>query len=356
MATVRGLFVRAITVGASRVGTTPVQARQDIAGLIASPTATFGARPGVISGCTVSGSVTGWNYSVAAGHLVTSRSAGDGALPWAIDGATLVATSAAPVSGSRIDIVYASHNDVDNGDANNDPVLGVVSGAAAGTPIAPSIPAGTIELGRATLPSGAANTQGATFSAANVQYTAPRGAPIPVTGTTQRNALTASASPSNPIEVDRLDTGARERSVGTTWDMGGFWADYVPVLGASTTDPTLGSGSSTDGRYTKMGRTVTGWASFTFGTTGMSPGSGTWSITAPLASYADGANKVVGEAYMVDASDSSRRRLGVVLLASGASTFTFASEASVAAVNPTTPFTWAASDIIRINFRYESAS
>jgi len=336
VAGIRGLFVRKSGV----YGTTPVAARKDIAGLVAA-TAAFGARPGVLSGCVVSGTTSGWTYSVSAGHLVTVRSAADGAMPWCNDAASTVATSAAPASGSRIDLITAYHNDVDNGDADSNPVLGVVQGAAGSPGVAPGLPTGAIELGRCTLPSGASNTQGGTFSAASVQYTTARGAPIPVTGVTQRDALTASASVASPIVVTRRDTGAQERSSGSTWDTGGQPVNYTPVLSAATTPPTV---SSALGRYSQIGKTYWGQAEFVLS----SACSGTLVITLPVATANPGGT-VLGAAYMVDASASSLRFVGVVLQAGG-DTATLSSDNATGAVSGGVPFTWATGDSLRVCF------
>ena len=231
MAGIRGLFVRKSGV----YGTTPTSARKDIAGLVASAAA-FGARPGVLSGCVVSGTTSGWTYSVSAGHLVTVRSAADGAMPWGNDAATTVATSAAPVSGSRIDLITASHNDVDNGDADSDPVLGVVQGTAGSPGVAPSLPTGAIELGRCTLAAGAANTQGGTFSSLSVQYTSDRGAPIPVIGAPQRDALDGVGTMADPVRIYEKHTGLLKQDHGSGWytyELSSPWATLSLEAGAA---------------------------------------------------------------------------------------------------------------------------
>lgn len=143
------------------LGTTPTDARRALAAFTARASAsTFGARPGSLWGCVVTGTA-GWNYSVAAGGLVTVRSTLEGAYPASFDGATTVATDAAPGSGSRIDIIYAVQHDVDVADADNLAVLGVAIGTASGSPTPPSIPAGALELARNTMTSAATTTASA---------------------------------------------------------------------------------------------------------------------------------------------------------------------------------------------------
>lgn len=137
-------------------GADALEARLALAALFAS----FG----VIDGMTVTGRAS-WAYNVAAGKLVSSRSAADGAVLFANDSPAIVGTDGegttippAPATGSRIDIIYALHHDVDNNDADSRPVFGVASGVAEGTPNPPTIPVGAVELARATLAAGATNT------------------------------------------------------------------------------------------------------------------------------------------------------------------------------------------------------
>lgn len=351
MAGIRGLFVRK----SGTVGTTPVAARKDIAGLVAA-VAAFGARPGVISGCVVSGTTATapWTYSVSAGHLVTVRSAADGALPWGNDAAVTVATSAAPASGSRIDIITAFHNDVDNGDANSDPVLGVVQGTAGSPGVAPELPTGAIELGRCTLPSGASTTQGGTFDATYVQYTAARGAPIPVTGTGQRAAITW-GSLEDPAIIYRKDTGAIEINRGSGWYAiaQGAWLTYSPVLGA-TTAPGMGTGAVTNGEYVVHDHMCTVLFDMTLGT-GATAGSGTYTMTLPLPAATTGTSRLYGTVHYEDAGTGGGT-LFVRGSGSSTSTVTFLIGSSGGSlVTAAAPITWAVGDNIRGTFSYPIA-
>ena len=60
------------------------------------------------------------------------------------------------------------------------------------------------------------------------------------------------------------------------------FSDWVPVLTAVTTNPTLGTGSSATGRYTENGKLVQGWARILFGTSGTAAGSGEYRISLPV--------------------------------------------------------------------------
>lgn len=62
--------------------------------------------------------------------------------------------------------------------------------------------------------------------------------------------------------------------------IGNAWTVYTPVLTASTTDPTLGSGMGVGG-YVQAGKLVLFRATITFGS-GMTAGSGTYWVSLPV--------------------------------------------------------------------------
>ncbi|WP_454728841.1 hypothetical protein [Cellulosimicrobium protaetiae] len=235
MALFRGLFVRK---DATR-GTTPVEARKALAGLLA-PLGPAGARAGILGGGNVVGT-SGWAYSVPGMHAVLTRGASDGAVLAGNDGALSAGTDPAPASGSRIDIVWMRHADVDAGDATSDIEVGVAKGAASGTPQPPAIPAGALELARATVGSGATNTLHANVT---IQQTGPRtalrGTPVPVRDDDERDAYAAAhveaggvISVLSPLIVMRGDASADARMEytedGTTWKVLPTQTSYGPV-------------------------------------------------------------------------------------------------------------------------------
>ncbi|GAB6938367.1 hypothetical protein ACQP60_04155 [Isoptericola variabilis] len=171
MSLFRGLFVRP---DATR-GTTPVEARKSLAGMF-HRLAAGGPRAGLLAPAQVVGTA-GWTYSVPAVPMLLARGAADGVVLAGNDGALPVPTDPAPATGSRIDIVYAIHHDVDQADVDSAMVVAVAIGIPSGTPVAPSIPAGAMELARATVPSTASNTLGATISQ-TAPYTGLAGADI----------------------------------------------------------------------------------------------------------------------------------------------------------------------------------
>lgn len=147
--------------GTPLVGTSPTETRLALAAFVSrAAAAAWGARPGVLWGGAISGTA-GWAYNVAPAALISTRGALEGVYPSANTGISSVGTDPAPASGSRIDIVYALQQDIDVGDLGNAAQLGVAIGAASGAPIAPSIPAGALELGRNTMTSTATTTASA---------------------------------------------------------------------------------------------------------------------------------------------------------------------------------------------------
>ena len=154
-------------------GTSALDERKALAALFTqSSLGGVGARPGVIPGdrgLLVEGS-SGWFYNVWQHHVVTSRGVTDGGLLFGNDGLVSVGNSgvgstvaAAPGKGSRIDIIWVRHRTAgENGDTTSEPDYGVTSGTPGSPGLAPSIPAGALELARATVSAGNANTSAGT--------------------------------------------------------------------------------------------------------------------------------------------------------------------------------------------------
>lgn len=138
-------------------GTTAIEVRKDLAGLLSGVGVLPGSADPLVQG------TASFSYQVNAGQWVTSRGASDGVHVWGNDGAITVSTGAAPGSGlSRIDIVYAVHpSNTENGDTDSVPVVGVAQGTAASSPVAPAIPTGALELARNTMTSSATSTNSA---------------------------------------------------------------------------------------------------------------------------------------------------------------------------------------------------
>lgn len=139
-------------------------------------------------------------------------------------------------------------------------------------------------------------------------------------------------------------------------DVSGLW---VPVLGATTTNPNLGSGGSTAGSWHVSGHWVTIWGQIHFSGTGISGGSGRWQISTPFpcdpsfvdvtATGADGS--IVGVARLRDNSDGSNSQNAVMQFDTG-STLWMMSHATNTGVTSGSPFTPAADDRIAFTAAY----
>ncbi|MEN1977055.1 hypothetical protein, partial [Cellulomonas olei] len=318
-----------------------------LAGLVA-PAGAYGGRAGVISGMTVSGT-SGWMYTVGPGHVATPAGAGE-VLPWAnAADFTVGPVSPAPGSGSRIDRNYALHTRNLEGDTASEPVIDVVVGdPSTGNPAVPAIPAGAVELGRVTIPSGATGTAGGSFSTSSVQYTAGRGAAIPVPGTTQRDAISW-ASALLPAVVRLLSTGEVQVNRGSGWRVEGnpVAKSYTPVLSAATA-PSMTLIAA--GRYVEIGDLCAAWFSVKVDAVS-NVGAGTYTITLPkLVDTTVTNTTVIGRASLLD--NSASNRCGVELTRTGAGdavTMFYQSAYPIGsrqAVNNAAPWTWAAGDTL----------
>lgn len=100
---------------------------------------------------------------------------------------------------------------------------------------------------------------------------------------------------------------------------------YTPQLTASTTNPTLGTGSNIVGYYYKLFDDIWTWGQFRFGTSGASGGSGTYSITLPFTAtnfLGFSPEPIVGHGFFFDFS-APASSYAVLSVLSTASTLSF---------------------------------
>lgn len=214
MAVNRGAWVRQN----GGVGTTPKEARLVMAGLVAENSPgnprnglLFQSVPNVVQG---TGSMS---YNVLANNPVINRVANEGVYMPTFTGSTTVATTSAPGSGFRYDLIWVKQNDTEKLDADNLAVLGVTQGVASPTPVKPTadIPAGALVLAEALVGATATSTNSAQVTITQVwRHTATRGAPIPVRDATELSEITAYEG----LQVARLDKGGRVQTY-----MDGVW-------------------------------------------------------------------------------------------------------------------------------------
>jgi len=132
----------------------------------------------------------------------------------------------------------------------------------------------------------------------------------------------------------------------------GAYTAFTPALQASTTNPSLGTGADRVGRFVQIGEFVQGWASITFGPSGVSAGSGTYRVTLPVAASSTSRVRVVGEGRIIDSSAGTSQLVAVEIPASQTA---YVELRLPADVTNAVPWTWAANDVISVAFAYEAA-
>lgn len=222
----RGLFIR----NNGTVGTTPIEGRLALAGLVFE-NSPGNPRSGLLDPTTptvVSGTAN-MSYDVAPITPVINRAAGEGVYIFTLTGTSNVPTTAAPLVGSRYDLIYVKQNDLDKGDADNTAVVSVLQGTPSTSPTKPyaSLPAGAYVLAEALVNSGASATNGAEVTITPVwKYTVLRGAPLPIRNLTERDEITGVAG----MTLIRLDCDNwRQEHDGTGWKFVGWRRSTSPV-------------------------------------------------------------------------------------------------------------------------------
>lgn len=154
-------------------------------------------RTGVLgnANASIASALATWHFRVQAAEFVTSKGKADGVMIFTNDGVVDVPIAAgAPVSNSRIDVLWVKHEDNTTGDAASLPIFGVTSGAAAGSPTKPAIPTGAEEIATLRAYSGTTGASGGANILTNTyKMTAGRGGIAPVRTLTERDAWTAPA-------------------------------------------------------------------------------------------------------------------------------------------------------------------
>lgn len=129
---------------------------------------------------------------------------------------------------------------------------------------------------------------------------------------------------------------------------------YTPVLTALTTNPTLGTGGSTTGRYYRIGKLVIGHFGVFFGTAGAAAGSGEYRVSIPV-TIASGWI-ICGHGWAIDADGPMR----AFQLERGTDGNYLSMNQGDAVANQhwfrnNVPWTWTNNDYIRGQFMYEAA-
>lgn len=190
--------------------TTPLDARlMDMARHVAN--ADGSPRTGVLGGASTSiVTATGtMNMAVAAAEFLTSKGKADGVAIFTNDGSVNVPITAAPVSNSRIDVIWVKHEDNTTGDAASLPIFGVTAGVAGAVPTKPAIPTGALELATLRIYSGTTATNGGANVTTNTyQMTVARGGIVPFRTKTDLDLWTTAISGQRAITLDTGQTYA----------------------------------------------------------------------------------------------------------------------------------------------------
>lgn len=173
------------------VGTvTPYDDKMGMIGEVAKSAANV-IRPGIFwdGNTTIVSGKANMSYDVRAFSAALSRGATAGAVKLANDATYNVATTAAPGSNSRYDVVYLWQREYQLDGTDSEPVIGVVQGTAAASPTVPSLSAypGAIELARILVPAGVTATNSGTTITQTGKFTASAGGVIAFRSTTERD-------------------------------------------------------------------------------------------------------------------------------------------------------------------------
>ena len=147
-------------------------------------------------------------------------------------------------------------------------------------------------------------------------------------------------------------TSGQVLTAATLNTIGAAWETWTPALTASTTNPTLGTGSTATGRYGRINKTVFGNCRIFFGTSGTNAGSGFYFVSLPVT--AQGVGVVAGSGYVYDASTGLVRHVSIAIDSTSRVALYLENQTNYA-VSSTNPWTWAASDQIQFSFEYEAA-
>ena len=151
-----GMFVAPLA-GTPPVGMSPTDGRIAFSSLI-------GTTPQCASGGAITQSASTMGFTIASGVWQlpdVSNAAGTSNFLSAID-STVVTSAAGPATGSRIDLICAKQNNVENSDADSRANLILVAGTAGAPGVAPAVPVGAFLYATVTVPTTAANAAACT--------------------------------------------------------------------------------------------------------------------------------------------------------------------------------------------------
>ncbi|MDY0829142.1 hypothetical protein SK224_08385 [Microbacterium sp. BG28] len=150
-------------------------------------------------------------YDISPFQAATSRKLG-GVEFVTNDGVATVPTDAAPTANSRIDVIYVLCRYNVYADSVNVPTFGVARGAAAPSPVKPTLPEGALELATAVVTS-ADTTTATVVITQTAQFTAMAGGVVNVRNSAQLDAW----APANGGRAFRMDNSVEYVRVRGAW-------------------------------------------------------------------------------------------------------------------------------------------
>lgn len=220
---------------------------------------------------------------------------------------------------SRRDLVILRVQDSAYSTANNLFTVEVVTGSPAAVPVDPGIPVNSFAIARVVVaPATTTITLGTNLFDIR-PYTSSRGGSLIVsdvgaTGGTETNLKPTVPEPYQIIlEKDSVNSIERLKiwiPALSRWDVIGIGVTdaltgtYTPVLGATVTPPTMGTGSFSSGRWARISHDLVYFtASVTFGTSGTAGGSGSYTMSLPFTAATTTVGNQIGLSGWVNQGD-----------------------------------------------------
>lgn len=149
------------------------------------------------------------------------------------------------------------------------------------------------------------------------------------------------------------------RSISDIWQDAvplGAWQSYTPALTATTTNPTLGTGSVVQGKWTRQGRMITGFVTIFFGTSGATAGSGTYNVSLPVAgAVPTSLGRVIGSSYLFQTGNNPVIAVPHINPADTTKVAFIITNAALVVTNAA-PWVWTNNAEIHFDFTYEAVS
>lgn len=172
-------------------------------------------------------------------------------------------------------------------------------------------------------------------------------------------STTRPASPDEGMSIYETDTDRVLLWNGSSWlIVTEPWQTYTPVLTATTTNPTLGTGSTASARYQRQYNLVTYQGIVQFGTAGVAAGTGDYRLSLPVTAQTGIISRRVGIMNAYDSSAAHTCLTTAYLVSSTTVGFLFSNTWPLGNQNyigASQPMTWAASDQIEFTITYEAA-